>query len=231
MSITAWCAGMMTYGNGYFGILEANYGLAVVHFVSGIFGPGVWQLPLSALADVPSRIADFTLVDVAFTLALICMLIQISGQLWRVFTFTGPMDAQEKGHKEIGGLKAVEHLLYIAAFFCLSFMFLAQREGDSLYFSRALLLCVTIAYTMFATQLIMAHMAKERFSPKIRLYLLGMSAGILNSLLDLVDPVLLVFLLSAAFVSFYLHYVVNVCNQVCDHLGIQCLTIPNQKRA
>ena len=141
------------------------------------------------------------------------------------------MDAEEKGHKELGSLKAVEHLLYIAAGFCLSFMFLTQREGDSPYFSRALLLCVTIAYTMFATQLIMAHMAKERFNPKIRLYLLGMSAGVLNSLLDFVDPVLLVFLLAAAFVAFYLHYVVNVCNQVCHHLGIKCLTIPNQKRS
>lgn len=221
----------MTYGNGYFGILEANYGLAVVHFVSGTLGPQVWQLPLSTVANVPQQIADFTLVDAAFTLAMVCMLIQISGQLWRVFMFIEPMDAQEKGHKELGGLKAVEHLLYIAAVFCLSFMFLTQREVDNPYFSRALLLCVTIAYTMFATQLIMAHMAKERFSPKIRLYLLGMTVGTLNSVFDLVDPVPLVFFLSAAFVSFYVHYVVNVCNQVCEHLGIKCLTIPNQKQA
>lgn len=222
---------MMTYGNGYFGILEANYGLAMVHFVSGTLGPHVWQLPLGAVADVPRSIAHFPLVNVAFTLALVCMLIQIVGQLQRVFTFTEGMDAQEKGHKELGSLKAVEHLLYIAAIFCLAFLFLTQPKSDHPYFSRGLLLCVTITYTMFATQLIMAHMAKERFSPKIRLYLLGMTLGVVNALVELVDPVPLVFIWSACFVSFYVHYVVNVCNQVCEHLGIKCLTIPNQKQA
>jgi ethanolaminephosphotransferase len=222
-------AGMMTYGNGYFGVLEANYGLAVVPFISGIFGPQVWKLPLAYFADVPPKIAKFTLVDVAFTLALICMLIQIAGQLWRVFRFTGPMDPQEKGHKELGALKALEHLLYMAVVFCLSFLFLTQPKADHPYFDRALLLCVTIAYTMLATQLIIAHMAKEKFTPKIRLYLLGMTAGVVNAVVDLINPVPLVFFFAVAFVLFYLHYVVNVCNQVCEYLGIKCLTIPNQK--
>lgn len=219
----------MTYGNGYFGILEANYGLAVVHFVSGALGPHVWQYPLRAIAELPEPIASVTFVDAAFALALIFMFIQMAGQVSRVFTFKEAMDAQEKGHKELGGLKAVEHLLYIAAVFCLSFMFLTQNKADHAFFDRGLLLCVTITYTMLATQLIMAHMAKERFQPKIRLYLLGLTLGVVNSLLDLADPVPLLFCLSAAFVSFYVHYVVNVCNQVCDHLGIQCLTIPSQK--
>lgn len=37
---------MLMYGDGRFGILEANYVLAAVTFVSGILGPQVWDYPI-----------------------------------------------------------------------------------------------------------------------------------------------------------------------------------------
>jgi ethanolaminephosphotransferase len=41
--------GFLMYGDGNFGILEANYVLAAVTFVSGSLGPGIWDYPLTSL--------------------------------------------------------------------------------------------------------------------------------------------------------------------------------------
>lgn len=35
--------GEMLYGNGWWGVTEANYTLVALHFVSAIFGPGMWS--------------------------------------------------------------------------------------------------------------------------------------------------------------------------------------------
>ena len=35
-------AGLMLYGNGYWGVTEANYALVLIHFISATLGAGVW---------------------------------------------------------------------------------------------------------------------------------------------------------------------------------------------
>ena len=37
-------AGVMLYGNGWWGVLEINYGVAVFHLISAALGPEFWEL-------------------------------------------------------------------------------------------------------------------------------------------------------------------------------------------
>lgn len=44
--------GVLMYGDGNFGILEANYVLALVTFITGTFGPAMWDTPMRSIVPV-----------------------------------------------------------------------------------------------------------------------------------------------------------------------------------
>jgi ethanolaminephosphotransferase len=221
----------MLYGNGFFGILEANYALASVHFISAAIGPQIWDARLGTLVDkipsfnrLPGGLAHYSVLDVIFAIALLCMSIQKCGQVHRVLRGSHSMTKTEQGHKDLGVASAIKHFLYIVVFFVLSYLFLVQPLSDSPYHARGLLLCVTISYATIATQLIMDHMAKEPFIPAIAPYI-GLFVGVLNWVLGVVEAQYLTYGIAGLTIVMYLHYVVNVIMQVCDFLGIRCLTI------
>lgn len=215
----------MQYGNGYFGILEANYALAAVHVISAILGPEVWKAQLGAITDhLPNLLKQWAVIDFIFTIAITCMGIQMVGQIVNVFSSKQSMDAKEQGHKELGNAYAFKHLLFILLLFALSYLFLMQPAHEGVFHSRSLLMCVLICYTTIATQLIMAHMAKEVLQPAKAPYVL-LAFGVINGVLDIVEGEMLTYGMAVIVVVLYLHYVMNVCRQVCSHLGINCLTI------
>ena len=39
--------GVMMYGDGFIGVLEANYSLAVAHLLAFFMGPGIWSLQVN----------------------------------------------------------------------------------------------------------------------------------------------------------------------------------------
>lgn len=39
--------GVMLYGNGFWGITEANYLLVLLHWITALYGPGIWRASLS----------------------------------------------------------------------------------------------------------------------------------------------------------------------------------------
>ena len=41
--------GILLYGNGWFGVMEANYALAVVHLLVYFFGVGMWTKTLNEI--------------------------------------------------------------------------------------------------------------------------------------------------------------------------------------
>lgn len=222
--------GMMLYGNGYFGVIEANYALASVPIISGFAGVGLWQRPLHELLPFapPAALADVNLMWGVFYIAVTCMSIQIIGQCVRVFAAAGTLDAAEAGHKDLGTLNAVKHLLLLVVFFALAYMFLQQPAHGGSYHCRALLLCVNLSYSVVATQLIMAHMAKEAFTPSWVPFA-GLVFGVVNAEVDFVHGESLAYGMAAGVAALYLHYVVNVVNQVCAYLGIRCLVLNGKK--
>lgn len=219
-------AGVMLYGNGVFGILEANYALAVVHLVSAACGAHVWSDKLGFFFPrVPARLAMLQVVSAVFYVAIVFMCIQMAGQIFRVYRAAVKMETAAQGNKKLGAIAATEHLLYFVTFFTLAFLFLQQRQHGGALHARALLLCATLSYTTILTQLIMAHMAKEVYRPAWAPFAV-LALGAVNAIFDLVQSEALAYTLAALVLAMYLHYVTCVVQQICAFLGIQCFTIP-----
>ncbi|KAG2426862.1 hypothetical protein HYH02_014715 [Chlamydomonas schloesseri] len=219
--------GVLMYGDGNFGILEANYVLALVTFITGAFGPAMWDTPMKAV--VPVFPWDTSVKHAFIVFAMCIALIQNYGQLYRVFSRHWTMLPEaERGHKELGNAARLTHLASGAALIFLGAVYLADNKlqpGQA----RLAGLLYGLVYAIVATQLIMDHMCKEPFrSPLLPLAVLTLAAA--NSVLQLVDTRATAATLTGAMVVYYLMYVTTIVNQVCAYLGIKCLTI-TPKRA
>jgi ethanolaminephosphotransferase len=83
---------------------------------------------------------------------------------------------------------------------------------------------VGVAYSLFASQLIMAHMCKEPFTaPGWAMVLVALA--VINKALGIVDIMKFTLIVDGVLAVGYLHYVVVVIRQICAHLDIWCLTI------
>jgi ethanolaminephosphotransferase len=89
---------------------------------------------------------------------------------------------------------------------------------------------VGIAYSLFASQLIMAHMCKEPFNAPGWAMVLVCGA-VINKALGIVDIMGLTLAVDGILLIGYLHYVVVVIRQICAHLDIWCLTIKPKTKA
>lgn len=58
----------MLYGSRYFGVVEANYAIALIHLVTFALGPSLWRLPLLETALT----GPLDLADVAVTVFVTC---------------------------------------------------------------------------------------------------------------------------------------------------------------
>jgi hypothetical protein len=45
---------VMKYGNQYYGVLECNYTLALVHVITFVLGPGFWRSPATDYLPIPA---------------------------------------------------------------------------------------------------------------------------------------------------------------------------------
>ena len=218
----------MNYGNGYYGVLEANYAFAICHFVSAGLGAGAWHGKLGSLMPfLPPVLGDMALVMALFWGAMIFIGLQIINQIVNVFSGNSKMGATERGHKELGTLNAAKHLLYVLLFFALAYLYLMQPLGDSRYTGRYLLEATSLCYSTIATQVILAHMAKDAYIPAVWPYIL-LAIGIVNSHVKLVQAEQMAVVLLAVVLIGYLHFVICVCNQMARHLGIQILVIEHK---
>lgn len=130
---------------------------------------------------------------------------------------------QERGHKQLGQGSAAAHLALMLVVVGLGGLWLWQPCSQP-YLCRAQNVGVGLTYALFASQLIMAHMCKEPFHPPY--WALGLVAlGIGNKVMGQVDPLQATLVVDVVLLAGYLHYVVVVINQICEHLDINCLTI------
>ncbi|GIL51970.1 hypothetical protein Vafri_7936 [Volvox africanus] len=220
--------GVLMYGDGHFGILEANYVLAAVTFVSGIFGPAIWDYRLTNLvAAWPYK--DMELKHALILFAAAVALIQFYGQMRRVFMNSWTtLPAAERGHKELGNAARLRHLAYALVLMTLGAIYLAD---DKLKWGQARLatLLYGIVYAIVATQLIMDHMCKEPFRPPL-FPMAVLATAALNSVVELVDARMVAAGAVAIMIVYYGVYVSTIVRQVCAFLGIKCFSI-TPKRA
>jgi ethanolaminephosphotransferase len=136
---------------------------------------------------------------------------------------------QERGHKQLAKGAAAAHFVIIVTQLVLGCMWL-WRPCDQLYLCRAQNAGFGIAYALMASQLIMAHMCKEPFQAPLWA-IACLALGNLNKLLHWYDPLTVTLALDAALLAGYLHYVLVVISQICEHLDIYCLTVKRKPAA
>mmetsp|Transcript_6585 Transcript_6585/g.17056 ORF Transcript_6585/g.17056 Transcript_6585/m.17056 type:complete len:382 (+) Transcript_6585:531-1676(+) len=216
--------GVMLYGNGYWGVLEINYGVALLHFISAAFGPDVWKTNLAGAVGLDiGQLGEFR--GLVFLFVALGATIQSVGQLTRVFNGHHPCPPEEKGHKELCRLSQSVQILEK---FLLGATALLWLENSPPSAARSILSTFGIVYAWEATHLIVAHMTKE---PIVTTWwpTAMMAAAYLNTHVGALDAVLVPFVINAVVIVGYLHYVTCVVNEICAALGINCLTIRHTK--
>lgn len=130
---------------------------------------------------------------------------------------------QEAGHKQLGSRAAGLHVVAIICQLAISSAWLWQPTTEP-FLCRAQNINVGVTYALTASSLIMAHMCKEPFIPPLWA-IMGLALGAVNSRLRWLDPLGLTLALDVVVFAGYLHYVFSVINQICDFLGIRCLSL------
>lgn len=131
---------------------------------------------------------------------------------------------QERGHKELGRIPALLQLAQIVLMFALATLLCSEPYSDP-WQPRVTSATWAMVFALQTSRLIVAHMAKDEYYLAAWPMVL-MGVQVLNNLFLQVLPGMEVASVVAALVAVgYLHYVLNVVQEICAALGIQCLRI------
>lgn len=220
---------IMLYGNSFYGVLEANYCIAALHLVTFAAGPQLWRLPASAalppfLGGLPA-LKGVRLNDLLVTSMVVVGSYQGVCNMYRVFCRFDPraLSAKEAGHKQLGGRAAFAHWAAIMCLLGINTAWLWGRVSTP-FLCRAENASIGVVYALAASQLIMAHMCKEPFVPPMWA-IAGLAFAAANSRMEWVDPLAATLAFGGVALLAYLHYVLSVIGEICDFLGIRCLTL------
>lgn len=238
--------GMMLYGNGYWGVTEANYMIVFLHWTTALLGPQVWTARFADLTGL-QIFGDHRVNDLFLVVMWACGLSLGSQQMWRTLTaHHSVLPANERGAKALGLYAVVGQLMQAGTFFGVgAFMMLNHGQGDKdkppvdfvtkyigFHFSEERLLSIVfgVGYALQASRLIMDHMSKEPF----RVFwwpVWVMGALIANDQMHWFDPLVVTWLANLVVLIGYLHYVTSVVDDICAFLNIHCLTIKASQSA
>lgn len=234
--------GVMIYGNGAWGVTEANYAVVAVHLYTYILGPRGWTFHLIEYflhatgigmhlpKPVYAFLAGLQINDMLLLLFGCFGVTLFLEQANRVFRLAGSkqldhttLPPNEQGHKTLGRAHAAWHLVQIITTCGTGSVLLALPLVPPTI-SRILFATFGVTYAMQATRLIMAHMAKEPFYIAAwPLVLMGIE--IANYYARFADPILLAYTVNIVVVAGYLHYVIGIIGEICGYLKIKALTI------
>lgn len=211
--------GVMLYGNGYWGVMEALYSTALFHLATAVVGNTYYKLPINEIIPIPISIS---VIDLILYLLSITGLIQSIGQIWRTLASDGSsLGIKEKGQKHLGKRNAILHLFMIGIVLGSGFVWILKTNGNH---CRLVFSAYGTIFALFATQLIVAHMAKTSFQPSL-LCLMTLLFGAMNSTFPIVDPFLFAIVVCLVYNALYFHYTYVVVQQICKYLDIWCLMI------
>eukprot|EP00210_Caulerpa_lentillifera_P004401 g4199.t1 len=211
--------GVMLYGNGIWGVMEALYSTALLNFATAIIGNKYWKVPIHDLVPIPLPIS---VVDLVLVFISITGVIQSSGQIWRTLTSDGSkMGVKEKGEKRLGLWNACSHLMVIGIVLSAGFVWILMSDQKQ---CRLVYTAYGTFFAPFATQLIVAHMAKTTFQPSwFCLFIFLVCTG--NSVVPFLDPLLSAIVVCLVFNVLYFYRIYILVQQICKYLGIWCLII------
>jgi ethanolaminephosphotransferase len=235
--------GVMSYGNGLWGVTEANYAVVLLHAYTYVVGPTGWtakpfaillkQFPQIAeyLPSIAVKFLDSLRGSDCFLLFFFFLGISLfQEQVRRVVNVASTihsrkslMTKKERGNKTLGPKAAAYHLLQIL-FTCGCGAALMSLPTTVPGEARVLMATFGVTYALQATRLIMAHMAKEPFSVAVWPLVLQL-LQVANYFVKVLDPVVLAYAVNSIILTGYLHYVIGMTNEICAYLGIRALTI------
>ena len=239
-------SGVMLYGNGWWGVTEANYTLVALHFIAAAYGsravfgaPLATALPPRLVARFPrlaTLAAPYRVTDALLCCIYTCGVWQAAAVLGRVFVLRTPrgLPRAEAGAKALGVGAQLAHLAQLALFAGVGTASMLEpiRAGRSALHTRVVFLLYGVAYALEASKLIVDHMAKEPF--ELAWWPVAVVAAVTANAAaggGAVDPTAAACIGLAVVTAGYAHYVVCVIRQICDYLGIACLTIPVRREA
>jgi ethanolaminephosphotransferase len=161
-------SGHIRYGNGWWGVTEANYTLIALHLVTAALGPSPWRTPLPALlarwglggalarlpGPVQAYVSSCTGTDALLAVIVSCGVFQVSGPLWRVLVTGGagdaPLSAAARGSKQLGRPAAASHAAQLALLLGLGAVAMLEpvRAGRAAWHTRVVFGSFGIVYAL-----------------------------------------------------------------------------------
>ncbi|GAX76340.1 hypothetical protein CEUSTIGMA_g3786.t1 [Chlamydomonas eustigma] len=175
--------GVMVYGTRFYGVLEANYSICVVHLVTGLFGPAIWRHHVAFPTVFQGLLGDgMSLADLSLIVVATAGVAQGCHNVHRVLVQPlPPLPEEERGSKHVGRVAASRQLMYLLVVCLLGGILMHLAEGRGALEGRLAFSTFGVLYALTATQLIIAHMCKQPLqAPLVPILLLAL--GVANTL-------------------------------------------------
>ncbi|CAH0476763.1 unnamed protein product [Peronospora belbahrii] len=213
--------GVMSCGNGFFGVTEGQLVLVAVHLVAALFGAGFWTTKLP--------IFSVTMTDVLLGALVASNVLLAYGNISKVLQAApNAIPRDELGNKHISKPVALVQLVPLGILLVLGSLWICGPDAKNYeHYPVLLLFSIGIGYVFLSTRMIMSHMCKIPFSPQLRVIIpfsfvifnaYGPALGILSK--PLVPTIVASSLYMVFIVVVYLHFVSGVIKDICDFLNI-----------
>lgn len=219
---------------GYFnGPTEGLILACSIMMLSGYYGPGIWKTPIVDIVELPSSlhfIGDHTVVDFWVYILLFSFFVaHLPACVMNVV----------KARREKGlplapvFLDWVPMIIYVAS----TCAWMSSPWSILLKQNHLVLFCITQSFVFgrMTTKIILAHLTRQAF-PYWTILMAPLLGGAVIANLPRIGVIPLpttelyyMWLYFAFAVVVYFRWAVLVINAICDHLGINCLTIPAEK--
>lgn len=216
--------GVMSCGNGYFGVTEGQLTLVAVHLAAAFFGPSFWTAKLSFIGPLYLTMTD-VLIGALVASNVLLAYNNISNVL-RAASDAIPRD--ELGNKQISKPLAIFQLIPIGILLALGSLWICGPDARNyVNYPVLFLFPIGIGYVYFSTRMIITHMCKIPFTPQLRV-IVPFGFVILNAYGPAMgffpEPLIPTIVASSMYMVYivlvYLHYVFGVVKDICDFLEI-----------
>jgi ethanolaminephosphotransferase len=199
--------------------------------VSGVYGPQVWHQPLADIVGVSDTLGDLSVTDVWAAFILVAFFVgHLPSCIYHV--------AQARRAKNLPLAPVLLEWTPMVIFTASLVAWLGSPYSTLLEDNHLCLLSVTMSFVFgrMTTKIILAHLTRQPFP-----YWTAMLAPLIGGAVLANMPYLGLEPVSAAVEYYYLcgyfvfalivyfRWAYLVINAICEYLGIQCLTIPEEK--
>ncbi|CAI5717993.1 unnamed protein product [Peronospora destructor] len=213
--------GVMSCGNGFFGVTEGQLTLVAVHLIAAFFGANFWTTELPTFSVTMTDVLIISLVASNVLLAY--------GNISNVLRADpDAISSDELGNKHISKPIALVQLIPIGILLALGSFWICGPDAENYeHYPVLFLFPIGIGYVYFSTRMIMSHMCKIPFTPQLRV-IIPFGFVIFNAygpaVRILSKPLIPTLVASSLYVIFivlvYLHFVFGVVKDICNFLNI-----------